>query len=134
MVFEEYLAPGGTPSGEWVKLVEGFPARIMIGSDKVARFGNLHTEIQKYYVFLDALSRGTAELVAKRTSSESCRAAPEQAPRHERPVDGLESRALSAEHHSAPSQRAWLPSCAATRPHSGHVPLTLPVRSYPQRQ
>jgi hypothetical protein len=37
----------------------------MIGSDKVARFGNLHAEIQKYYVFLDALSPQTARLVAR---------------------------------------------------------------------
>ena len=65
VVFEEYLAPNGTPSPEWVALVDEFPERFMVGSDKVARFGNLHEEIQKYYGFLAALKPETAKKVAR---------------------------------------------------------------------
>ncbi|MFC1708405.1 amidohydrolase family protein [Planctomycetota bacterium] len=65
VVYEDYVCPGGTPSPEWVALIEEFPDRFMLGTDKVAKFGNLHEEIQKYYSLLDALKPETAKLFAR---------------------------------------------------------------------
>jgi predicted TIM-barrel fold metal-dependent hydrolase len=65
VVFEDYIAPNGEAAPEWVKLIEEFPDRFMVGSDKVARFSNLHEQIMKYYVLLDALKPETARKVAK---------------------------------------------------------------------
>jgi predicted TIM-barrel fold metal-dependent hydrolase len=65
VVFENYIAPGGSPDPKWIRLVERFPDRFMIGSDKVARFANLNDEIGKFYVFLDALEPATARKVGR---------------------------------------------------------------------
>lgn len=65
VVYEDYIAPNGRPNAEWVRLVEEFPDRFMIGTDKVARFHNLPEEIMKYYSLLDALSPETAQRVAR---------------------------------------------------------------------
>lgn len=64
VVYEDYIAPGGKPAPEWVRLVDEFPDRFMLGSDKVAKFGNLEDEVMKYYVFLDALRPETRTKVA----------------------------------------------------------------------
>jgi hypothetical protein len=64
VVYETYLLKDGQPNREWVALIEAFPNRFMIGSDKVGRFGNYHEEMQKYYIFLDALKPDTARRVA----------------------------------------------------------------------
>lgn len=65
VVFETYLMHNGTPDVSWVDLVEAFPSRFMIGSDKVGTFGAYPEEMQKYYVFLDALKPETARKVAR---------------------------------------------------------------------
>jgi hypothetical protein len=65
VVFETYLAPGGKPSPEWVALIEAFPDRFLIGSDKVGRFGNYPGEIRKFDVLLDALKPDTARKVGR---------------------------------------------------------------------
>lgn len=65
VVYENYLMKGGTPSAEWVKLIESHPDRFMIGSDKVGHFADYAPEIQKYYVFLDALKPATARKLAR---------------------------------------------------------------------
>ena len=64
VVFETYLTKNGQPVNDWVSLIEDFPTRFMIGSDKVGKFDNYHEEMQKYYVLLDALKPDTAKKVA----------------------------------------------------------------------
>lgn len=65
VVFEEYLGKGGVANPKWVDLVEQFPDRFMIGSDKVGHFASYPHEMQKYYLFLDALKPTTARKVAR---------------------------------------------------------------------
>ena len=65
VVFDEYVVPEGTPDPAWVALVEAYPDRFMIGTDVLGRFSNLPAEIQKHYVFLDALEPSTARKVAR---------------------------------------------------------------------
>jgi predicted TIM-barrel fold metal-dependent hydrolase len=65
VVFENYLAPNNTASADWVDLIEAFPSRFMIGSDKVGRFDNYEDETLKYNVLLDALKPETARRVAR---------------------------------------------------------------------
>ena len=59
------LTKDGKPNEQWVKLIEAFPDRFMIGSDKVGHFGNYPDEILKYYNFLDALRPTTAQKLAR---------------------------------------------------------------------
>ncbi len=71
VVFEDYIyrlnpqTQQRELNGEWVALIEEFPDRFMVGSDKVGRFGNYHEETQEYYVLLDALKPDTARKVAR---------------------------------------------------------------------
>jgi hypothetical protein len=64
VVFEDYITKDGKPLQSWIELIEEFPNRFMIGSDKVGKFSNYPAEIQKYYVLLDALKPDTAKKVA----------------------------------------------------------------------
>lgn len=64
VVFETCLTKNNQPVDDWVQLIEAFPTRFMIGSDKVGKFDNYHEEMQKYYVLLDALKPDTARKVA----------------------------------------------------------------------
>jgi hypothetical protein len=61
VVFETYLYKDGKPSQDWVNLIEQFPDRFLVGSDKVGHFSDYFKEIQKYYPFLDALKPDTAK-------------------------------------------------------------------------
>ncbi len=65
VVFEDYITKDGKPLKEWIDLIEEFPNRFMIGSDKVGKFHNYSPEIQKYYVLLDALKPETATKTAR---------------------------------------------------------------------
>ncbi len=65
VVFETYLTKDNQPVNDWVSLIEAFPTRFMIGSDKVGKFDDYHKEMQKYYVLLDALKPDTARKVAR---------------------------------------------------------------------
>jgi predicted TIM-barrel fold metal-dependent hydrolase len=65
VVFEEYIAKNGALSSEWVSLIEAFPDRFMIGSDKVGKFHNYEPEMQKYYLLLDSLKPETARKVGR---------------------------------------------------------------------
>jgi predicted TIM-barrel fold metal-dependent hydrolase len=64
VVFETYLTKNGQPVSDWVDLIEAFPNRFMIGSDKVGKFADYHLEMQKYYGLLAALRPETARKVA----------------------------------------------------------------------
>ena len=60
VVYETYLVKTGSPDPDWVALIESYPDRFLIGTDKVGRFADYPQEIFKYYKFLDALKPATA--------------------------------------------------------------------------
>jgi predicted TIM-barrel fold metal-dependent hydrolase len=55
----------GKPSEAWLKLVERFPDRFMLGSDVVGRFNKLGKEMRSFDPFLDALPEQVARKVAR---------------------------------------------------------------------
>ena len=59
------LDEAGKPRPEWVKLVERFPERFMLGSDVVGRFSKLGKEMHRFDPFLDALPEAVARKVAR---------------------------------------------------------------------
>jgi hypothetical protein len=65
VVYETNLLKNGKPDGQWVRLIEEFPDRFMIGTDKVGHFADYPQEIRKYYTFLDALDPSTARKLAR---------------------------------------------------------------------
>lgn len=66
VVYEnDLLGKDGKPESKWVALVEEFPDRFMIGTDKVGHFADYPPEILKYYTFLDALRPETANRLAR---------------------------------------------------------------------
>ena len=65
VVFDDYLVKEGKPSTAWIGLIEEFPDRFMIGSDKVGHFVDYPHEMQRYYGFLDALKPETARKVGR---------------------------------------------------------------------
>ena len=65
VVYDDVIAPGGKVSPEWVSLIEEFPTRFLIGSDKVGKFDNYASEIVKYDALLDLLKPETARRVAR---------------------------------------------------------------------
>ena len=58
------MAPGGKLDRDWVSLVEDYPERFMIGTDKVGHFDTYVKEIKKYDILLDALKPEISRLVA----------------------------------------------------------------------
>ena len=65
VVYDSYLIKGNKPDEKWLALIEEFPDRFMIGSDKVGKFGNYPHEIQRYYCLLDALRPETAKKLGR---------------------------------------------------------------------
>jgi hypothetical protein len=65
VVYETNLMKNGTPDPAWVRLIEAFPDRFLIGTDKVGHFADYPQEVQKYYRFLDALRPATANKLAR---------------------------------------------------------------------
>lgn len=61
VVYENDLLTDGKPNADWVALVEKYPTRFMIGSDKVGHFSDYPSEMTKYWLFLDALKPDTAK-------------------------------------------------------------------------
>lgn len=53
------------PDPKWVRLVEQYPTRFMLGSDVVGRFGSMGKAMEAFVPFLDALTPGTARRVAR---------------------------------------------------------------------
>ena len=64
VVYETNLLQGGKPNPQWVTLIEKYPDRFMIGTDKVGHFSDYPPEILKYYTFLDAIKPETAKKLA----------------------------------------------------------------------
>lgn len=54
----------GKPKKVWLDLVQNYPDRFVIGSDKVGRFGKLKEGMDEIRPFLDALPEDTAHKVA----------------------------------------------------------------------
>ncbi|MCQ2436932.1 MAG: hypothetical protein MJ099_00875 [Clostridia bacterium] len=50
----------------WVLLIERYPERFMIGSDKVGHFAAYPAEILKYYSLLDRLKPETREKICRK--------------------------------------------------------------------
>ncbi|MDB5357918.1 MAG: hypothetical protein JWN24_4371 [Phycisphaerales bacterium] len=65
VVYDNDLAKSGRPDPQWLALIEAFPDRFMIGSDKVGHFADYPHEILKYYPFLDALKPATADKLVR---------------------------------------------------------------------
>lgn len=65
-VLQPYLLDkNGKPDPEWLKLVEKYPERFMLGSDVVGRFEGLGEYLRAYAPFLDALPEDVAKRVAR---------------------------------------------------------------------
>jgi predicted TIM-barrel fold metal-dependent hydrolase len=64
VLFEQEIAPGGVLDRRWVKVIEEYPRRFVIGSDKSAYFEQYKPTLQRYYLLLDALKPETAQKVA----------------------------------------------------------------------
>jgi hypothetical protein len=64
VVFDDVIAPHGQVDPAWVALIENFPTRFMIGSDKVGKFDDYASEIVKYDILLDRLKPATAAKLA----------------------------------------------------------------------
>ena len=60
VVFEDYIVPNIT---DWAALMNRYPDRFMIGSDKVARWETYPQEITKYYQLVDLLHPETQRKV-----------------------------------------------------------------------
>ena len=65
VVFENDLLKNGVPNEAWTGLIEAFPDRFLIGTDKVGHFADYPQEVQKYYKFLDRLRPETARKLAR---------------------------------------------------------------------
>ena len=64
VVFEQVIAPYGKPAPVWVKIIEQFPDRFMVGSDKIGHFSDYKQTIRKYDVLFDQLKPETAKKLA----------------------------------------------------------------------
>ena len=64
--FGPIVAPGGKVNPEVVALIEQYPDRFTIGTDKIGRFDGAYQErVTQTYALLDALKPKTAALVAR---------------------------------------------------------------------
>ena len=64
VVFDQVIAPNGKPDPVWVNIIEQFPNRFMIGTDKIGGFSDYKQTIRRYDVLLDQLKPETAKKVA----------------------------------------------------------------------
>ncbi|MBO3457674.1 amidohydrolase family protein [Aetokthonos hydrillicola Thurmond2011] len=68
VVFDDFICPNGKPDEDWLQLSEDYSDRICIGTDVVNKFQFLPATIQRYDVFLDALSEKAAKNLAFNTA------------------------------------------------------------------
>ena len=52
----------------WAAVIEKYPDRFMIGSDKVGHWADYPHEIEKYYMLLDKLKPETAEKLCRKNA------------------------------------------------------------------
>ncbi|MBM7062119.1 amidohydrolase family protein [Pseudomonas sp. UL073] len=65
LVHPYLLDAQGKPEPQWLKLVERFPERFMVGSDVVGRFDGVGEQLHSFDPFLDALPAEVARKVAR---------------------------------------------------------------------
>lgn len=65
VVYPEYIGKDRQSLKIWAALLEEFPERFMIGSDKVAHWGGYREEIRKYDPLLELLKPETARKVSR---------------------------------------------------------------------
>lgn len=65
VVYPEYIGKDKESLKNWAVLLEEFPERFMIGSDKVARWDGYRQEIRKYDPLLELLTPATARKVTR---------------------------------------------------------------------
>jgi hypothetical protein len=63
VVYESVVAPGGKVDPRWVALIEKYPGRFLIGSDKIGKWATYKAEIRKYEPLLKALKPAVAQAV-----------------------------------------------------------------------
>lgn len=65
-LLEPYLVNAkGQPNPDWLKLLEAYPTRFVLGSDVVGRFNNLGETMQGFDPVLDALPANVAQAIAE---------------------------------------------------------------------
>lgn len=65
VIYPDYIARDQESLKDWAALIEEFPNRLIIGSDKVGQWATYPDEITKYYSLLDLLKPATAERLAR---------------------------------------------------------------------
>lgn len=63
VVYDDYISNSAESLAEWTALLEKYPDRFLIGSDKVGHWDTYPDEIIKYYPLLDLLSEETRQMV-----------------------------------------------------------------------
>lgn len=67
VIYDQELVVDGKPNPGWVDLLNEFPTRLMIGTDKVGHFSDYKQTIQRYDVILDALEPEASRMIARDT-------------------------------------------------------------------
>ncbi|QIS14088.1 amidohydrolase family protein [Nocardia arthritidis] len=65
VVYDIQLVRHGRPNEEWLRLIEDFPDRFMIGSDTVSDTSQYVPTMTRYYLILDSLRPETAKKVGR---------------------------------------------------------------------
>ena len=65
VVFEDYINKDEKSLKAWAELIEKYPYRFLVGSDKVAHWDGYEDEIQKYYPLLDLLKESTVKKITQ---------------------------------------------------------------------
>ena len=63
VVFDDYINKDESSLDQWAALIEQYPDRFLIGSDKVGHWSNYNDESTKYYPLLDKFSDDTIQKV-----------------------------------------------------------------------
>lgn len=63
VVYDDYINQDADSLARWAALLEKYPDRFLIGSDKVGHWETYPQEITKYYALLDLLSEETRQMV-----------------------------------------------------------------------
>lgn len=65
VVYDSDVLRDSRPDPRWVRLIEDFPDRFMVGSDSAGRVGTYESTIRRYDALLDVLSPDVARRVAR---------------------------------------------------------------------
>lgn len=80
VVWEDYINKDEDSLNAWAKLVEKYPDRFMIGSDKVGHWEGYENEILKYYPLIDRLSDETKTKITQTNILDLIHVDPESLP------------------------------------------------------